>query len=77
MAAVVVVVVVVVLLLLLLTAWLLAWSCLHGHNTLELRAFQFDGVDLSLDDVIGHQTIKLLVMWGAHLEGLDVLPLVR
>jgi len=44
-------VLVLVLFLVLLAAWLLAWSCLHGHNSHERRALQLDEGDLLLNDV--------------------------
>ncbi len=52
--------------LLLLAAWLLAWSCLRGLNSLERRALQLDEGDLILDEMNGHETMELLVLCGAH-----------
>ncbi len=41
---------VLMLVILLLAAWLLAWSCLHGHNSLKHRALQLDEEYLIIDD---------------------------
>jgi len=55
-----------VLVLLLLAAWLLAWSCLRGLNSLKRRALQLDEGDLITDEMNGHETMKLLVLCGPH-----------
>jgi len=47
-------VLVLMLMLLLLAAWLLAWSCLRGLNSLERRALQLDEGDLIIDEMNGH-----------------------
>jgi len=40
------------LVLLLLAAWLLAWSCLRGPNSLKRRALQLDRGDLMIDEMM-------------------------
>ncbi len=61
-----VLVLVLVLVLLLLAAWLLAWSCLRGLNSLKRRALQLEEGDLIIDEINGHETLELLVLCGAH-----------
>jgi len=68
-------VLVLVLMLLLLAAWMLAWSCLHGLNSVKRRALQLDEGDLIIDEMNGQETMELLVLCGAHLERLDMLLL--
>ncbi len=55
-----------VLVLLLLAAWLLAWSCLRGLDSLKRRALQLDEGDLIIDEMNGHETMQVLVLYGAH-----------
>ncbi len=52
--------------LLLLAAWLLAWSCLRGLNSLRRRALQLGEGDILIDEMKGHETMELLVLLGAH-----------
>ncbi len=52
--------------LLLLAAWLLAWSCLRGLNLLKRKAHQLDEGDLIIDEMLGQETMELLVLCGAH-----------
>jgi len=52
--------------LLLLAAWLLAWSCLRGLNSLERRALQLDEGDFIIDEMNGHEAMELLVLCWAH-----------
>jgi len=70
-----VLVLVLMLVLLLLAARLLAWSCLRGLDSLICRALQLDEGDLTIDEMNGHEIMELLLLCGAHLEGLDTLLL--
>jgi len=57
---------VLVLVLLLLAAWLLAWSCLRGLDSLKRGALLLDEADLIIDEMNGHETMELLVLCEAH-----------